>query len=120
MPTIKPDRPPAIWRHRSSIAARLTNVHDLETALPPPLHEAARSGLPGHLVERRIRESAGVDALWQGRTALWDAVMYRHHEVARLLVAAGADPWRPLIGGWSPGRLSLAGPEPALFGPPPP
>ncbi|NED01512.1 ankyrin repeat domain-containing protein, partial [Streptomyces sp. SID6648] len=34
---------------------------------------------------------------------------------ARALAAAGADPWRPSLGGWSPGRLSLAGPTPQLF-----
>lgn len=34
---------------------------------------------------------------------------------ARALAAAGADPWRPLIGGWSPGRLGPAGPTPDLF-----
>lgn len=28
---------------------------------------------------------------------------------------AGADPWRPMMNGWSPGRLSLAGPIPDLF-----
>jgi hypothetical protein len=95
-------------------------VHDLDTALPPPLHEAAMRGLPRHLVEQRIRAAPDVDVLWWDRTALWEAVMHRHHEIASLLAKAGADPWRPLIGGWSPGRLSLAGPEPALFGPPPP
>jgi hypothetical protein len=26
-----------------------------------------------------------------------------------------ADPWRPSLGGWSPGRLSVAGPTPELF-----
>jgi hypothetical protein len=95
-------------------------VDDLDPVLQPPLHQAAISGLPTHLVEQRIRASAAVDAVWSGRTALWDAVMHRQHETARLLAAAGADPWRPLIGGWSAGRLALAGPEPALFGPPPP
>ncbi|QIJ60869.1 hypothetical protein [Streptomyces sp. JB150] len=34
---------------------------------------------------------------------------------ARALVEAGADPWRRLIGGWSPGRLALAGPTPDPF-----
>ncbi|WP_342447389.1 hypothetical protein [Streptomyces achromogenes] len=36
-------------------------------------------------------------------------------QIARGLVAAGADPWRPVLAGWSPGRLSLAGPTPDLF-----
>jgi hypothetical protein len=102
------------------ICCQTHDVYDLDTVPPPPLHEAVLSGLPVRAVEERIRESADVDLLWSGRTALWDAVMHRHHEIARVLTAAGADPWRPLIGGWSPGRLALAGPEPALFGPPPP
>lgn len=94
-------------------------MNDLDTVLPPPLHEAAMSGLPLRTVEPLIRESADVDTVWWGRTPLWDAVMHRHHEIARRLADAGADPWRPLIAGWSPGRLALAGPYPALFGPPP-
>jgi hypothetical protein len=95
-------------------------VNDLDTVLPPALHEAAMSGLSLRALEPLIRGSADVDAVWWGRTALWDAVMHRHHDIARRLAGAGADPWRPLIAGWSPGRLALAGPEPALFGPPPP
>lgn len=93
-------------------------MDDLDPGLPPPLHEAARQGLPLPVVERRLRDSPGVDVLWRGRTALWEAVMHRHHEIAKLLADAGADPWAPLIGGWSPGRLALAGPQPALFGVP--
>jgi len=77
------------------------------------------SGLPLRALEPLIRGSADVDAVWWGRTALWDAVMHRHHDIARRLAEAGADPWRPLIAGWSPGRLASAGPEPALFGAPP-
>ncbi|MEU1077263.1 MULTISPECIES: ankyrin repeat domain-containing protein [unclassified Streptomyces] len=56
-----------------------------------------------------------MDALEMGVTALWEAVMSRRPDNALALAAAGADPWRELIGGWSPGRLSLAGPTPALF-----
>jgi hypothetical protein len=93
-------------------------VDDLDPGLPPPLHEAARQGLPLPVVERRLGAFSEVDTLWRGRTALWEAVMHRHHEVARLLADAGADPWAPLIGGWSPGRLALAGPQPTLFGTP--
>ncbi|MFD7233729.1 ankyrin repeat domain-containing protein [Streptomyces syringium] len=39
-------------------------------------------------------------------------------DIVEGLVAAGADPWRPVLAGWSPGRLSLAGPTPDLFGVP--
>jgi hypothetical protein len=93
-------------------------VDDLDPGLAPPLHEAARQGLPLPVVERRLGAIGEVDALWRGRTALWEAVMHRHHDVAELLAKAGADPWAPLIGGWSPGRLALAGPRPTLFGAP--
>ncbi|MFC8957531.1 hypothetical protein ACFT8P_33615 [Streptomyces sp. NPDC057101] len=54
-----------------------------------------------------------VDGLEGGVTALWEAVVFRSPENARALAAAGAD--RVSIGGWSPGRLSLAGPTPDLF-----
>jgi hypothetical protein len=91
-------------------------VDDLDPDLVPALHEAARQGLPLPVVERRL--GGDVDARWRGRTALWEAVMHRHYEVAKLLAEAGADPWAPLIGGWSPGRLALAGPHPTLFGAP--
>ncbi|MEV6851876.1 hypothetical protein [Actinoplanes sp. NPDC051411] len=91
-------------------------MDDLDPGLAPPLHEAARQGLPLPVVERRLGER--VDALWRGRTALWEAVMHRHFEVAELLAGAGADAWAPQIGGWSPGRLALAGPRPTLFGAP--
>ncbi|MFI5648317.1 ankyrin repeat domain-containing protein [Kitasatospora sp. NPDC051705] len=56
-----------------------------------------------------------VDALEYGTTALWGAVMEDRPDNARALVAAGADPWQPQLGGWSPGRLALAGPVPDLF-----
>jgi hypothetical protein len=47
--------------------------------------------------------------------ALWEAVVWDRLDEARALVAEGADPWRPRFGGWSAGRLSLAGPVPDLF-----
>ncbi|MDD9376284.1 DUF6461 domain-containing protein [Streptomyces sp. ZAF1911] len=46
---------------------------------------------------------------------MWEAVWSDRPDNALALAAAGADPWKPLIGGWSPGRLSLAGPKPDLF-----
>jgi hypothetical protein len=81
---------------------------------PPPLHDAAESRSPEEVAElaRRVED---VDAEWDGHTALWAAVYEGRHDNARALVAAGADPWRPMMSGWSPGRLSLAGPEPGLF-----
>ncbi|MEU9913619.1 ankyrin repeat domain-containing protein [Streptomyces sp. NPDC051001] len=79
-----------------------------------PLHRAAVFGVPEVVAElaRRVRD---VDALENGTTALWDAVVAGRTENARALAEAGADPWRVGFGGWSPGRLSLAGPVPELF-----
>ncbi|WP_249374800.1 DUF6461 domain-containing protein [Streptomyces sp. I05A-00742] len=48
-------------------------------------------------------------------TPLWEALMDNRPELVKSLVAAGADPWLPVLCGWSPGRLSLAGPTPGLF-----
>jgi hypothetical protein len=64
----------------------------------------------------RVRD---VDAEHDGRTALWRAVYERRPDNARVLAGAGAGAWRPMMAGWSPGRLSLAGPDPRLFGDPP-
>ncbi|MER6951481.1 ankyrin repeat domain-containing protein [Nonomuraea sp. NPDC000554] len=79
-----------------------------------PLHVAAERGSPEVIAELAMR-GADVDAEHQGRTALWVAVVEGRPDNARALVSAGADPWRPTIGSWSPGRLSLAGPTPGLF-----
>ncbi|WP_254716072.1 ankyrin repeat domain-containing protein [Actinomadura sp. WMMB 499] len=78
------------------------------------LHVAAERGSP-EVVAELARRAADVDAEVHGRTALWVAVCHRRPDMARVLVEAGADPWRPMMGGWSPGRLSLAGPTPDLF-----
>ncbi|MFF9570295.1 ankyrin repeat domain-containing protein [Streptomyces sp. NPDC014685] len=79
-----------------------------------PLHHAAVFGSP-EVVADLAGRVADVDAPEHGVTALWEAVVSGKPENARALVAAGADPWRPSLGGWSPGRLSLAGPTPGLF-----
>lgn len=70
-------------------------------------------GSPG-VVAELARRVADVDAVEYGGTALWEAVLTGRTDNARALVEAGADPWLPLIGGWSPGRLALAGPAPEL------
>ncbi|MER5500601.1 ankyrin repeat domain-containing protein [Streptomyces sp. NPDC002561] len=79
-----------------------------------PLHRAAVFGSPEVVAELAGRV-ADVDAPENGVTALWEAVVAGKPENARVLAAAGADPWRPSLGGWSPGRLGLAGPAPDLF-----
>ncbi|CBG67257.1 conserved hypothetical protein [Streptomyces scabiei 87.22] len=50
-------------------------------------------------VAELARRVADVDALENGVTALWEAVMSRKPANAQALAAAGADPWRPSLGG---------------------
>ncbi|GIH52585.1 Ankyrin repeat-containing protein [Microbispora rosea] len=80
-----------------------------------PLHAAAEIGSPDVVAELAARVD-DVDAEHEGRTALWAAVFANRADNARVLARAGADPWRPMMNGWSPGRLSLATPAPDLFG----
>lgn len=72
----------------------------------PPLHEAAERGSPEVVAELAARVD-DVDVLVDGRSALWRAVYTGRQENARALLAAGADPVRPMMSGWSPARLSL-------------
>lgn len=58
--------------------------------------------------------ACGASALAAGALP-WVAVYHRRPDDARVLDASGADPWRPMMAGWSPGRLSLAGPDAGLF-----
>ncbi|GAB2871555.1 hypothetical protein GCM10027074_43930 [Streptomyces deserti] len=103
------------WRDHDDVRRRLDQGADPEAwGGERPLHRAAVFGSP-EVVTELARRGADVDALQDGRTALWEAVLSDRPDNARALAAAGADPWRPQIGGWSPGRLSLAGPTPDLF-----
>ncbi|WP_338692802.1 ankyrin repeat domain-containing protein [Streptomyces sp. Q6] len=103
------------WADVQDVRRRLDRGADPEAwSGGRPLHRAAASGSP-EVVAELARRVADVDALENGVTALWEAVVSRKPDNARALVAAGADPWRESIGGWSPGRLSLAGPKPGLF-----
>ncbi|MBA2809582.1 ankyrin repeat domain-containing protein [Streptomyces sp. KM273126] len=103
------------WKDHDDIRRRLDQGADPEAWNGGrPLHRAAVFGSP-EVVAELARRVADVDALENGVTALWDAVVSRNPDNARALAAAGANPWRQSIGGWSPGRLSLAGPTPDLF-----
>ncbi|MEU7746134.1 ankyrin repeat domain-containing protein [Nonomuraea sp. NPDC049158] len=88
------------------------------------LHDAAEYGSPEAVAELAQRVG-DIDALddddeeYPGCTVLWTAVFAHRPDDARVLAAAGADPWRPMMNGWSPGRLSLASPTPDLFTIPP-
>ncbi|MBV2155601.1 ankyrin repeat domain-containing protein [Kitasatospora sp. SUK 42] len=104
------------WRDADEIRARLDAGADPEDwgFGQRPLHRATKYGSP-EVVAELARRVTDVDALEDGTTALWEAVVSDRPGNARALVAAGADPWRPQLGGWSPGRLALAGPVPDLF-----
>jgi hypothetical protein len=109
------------WKQFAEIRARLAAGADPNAVLPgwgSPLRVAAEFGSA-----EVVAELAGlvddVDAEHKGSTALWMAVHAGRPDNARVLVAAGADPWRPMMAGWTPGRLSLAGPTPELFARPP-
>jgi hypothetical protein len=78
------------------------------------LHAAAEHASP-EVVAAMAGAARELDRLAEGRSALWLAVHSGRYENAQVLAAAGADPWLAMMAGWSPGRLSLAGPQPDLF-----
>ncbi|MEV6808439.1 ankyrin repeat domain-containing protein [Streptomyces sp. NPDC051132] len=103
------------WTDADDVRRRLGEGADPEKwSGGRPLHRAAAFG-SCEVVAELAGRVVDVDAVENGVTALWEAVVSRKPENARALVAAGADPWRLSLGGWSPGRLSLAGPTPGLF-----
>lgn len=103
------------WRDRARVRECLERGADPNAwGGGSPLHRAAVSGSP-EVVAELARRVDDIDAAEWGCTALWSAVLSDRADNARVLVAAGADPWRPVLAGWSPGRLSLAGPTPDLF-----
>ncbi|GAA3431156.1 hypothetical protein BJ998_000704 [Kutzneria kofuensis] len=106
------------WTDLDKVRARLEEGADPNAGgwpFGPPLHVAAQDG-SAEVVAELARRVDDVDAMVHGHTALWRAVAAKRPDNARVLVAAGADPWRDMMSGWSPGRLSLAGPTPELFG----
>ncbi|MFH9660192.1 ankyrin repeat domain-containing protein [Streptomyces sp. NPDC017248] len=103
------------WTDADDVRRRLGEGADPEKGSGGrPLHRAAAFG-SREVVAELAGRVVDMDAVENGVTALWEAVVSRKPENARALVAAGADPWRLSLGGWSPGRLSLAGPTPDLF-----
>lgn len=75
---------------------------------------AAQEGSPQVVFELASR-ARDLDAFCKGRSALWNAVYHHRDDNALVLAELGADPWRPMMDGWSPGRLSLAGSLGDLF-----
>jgi hypothetical protein len=105
------------WSDLAVVRERLAAGADPNTLVRGrgrPLHQAARAG-SAEVVSELARLVDDVDAVDDGRTALWLAVHAGKPASARALVAAGADPERPMMAGWSPARLSLAGATPDLF-----
>lgn len=105
------------WSDLAVVRAKLAAGADPNTLVRGrgrPLHHAAMWGSP-EVVAELARLVDDVDAVDDGRTALWLAVNEAKPDNARVLVAAGADPERPMMAGWSPARLSLAGSTPDLF-----
>jgi hypothetical protein len=109
----------SLWRGASEIEVRerLAAGADPCAAVgyDTALHVAAEHSSPA-VVAAMAAAAGDVDVLVDGRSPLWLAVHARRHDNARVLAAAGADPWQSMMAGWSPGRLSLAGPDPELFG----
>lgn len=97
------------WTSVADVRARLAAGADPNggTHGLPPLHIAAEFGSAEVVAELAARVD-DVDAVFEGRTALWRAVRARKPGHVEVLLAAGADAARPMMSGWSPARLSLA------------
>jgi Ankyrin repeats (3 copies) len=109
------------WSDLAEVRARLAAGADPDAELGDrgsALHIAVELG-SADVVAQLAGLVDDVDAEYDGRTALWIAVQADQPDHARALAAAGADPWRPMMAGWSPGRLSLASRTPGLFTAPP-
>lgn len=112
--------PPLDWRDAAEVRRRLAAGADPDAPATgagwTPLRWAAGPGAPGEVVDLLVAHGAGVDtADSTGATALWEAVRRGNRSAAEALLRAGADPWRPGVGGRSPGRLALTGPLADLF-----
>ncbi|WP_317621462.1 ankyrin repeat domain-containing protein [Streptomyces sp. CBMA123] len=81
------------WRDAAGIRAHLDSGADPDSFGDDrrPLHRAVRYGSPEAVAEL-ARRAADVDALEDGTTALWEAVLSDRPDTARALAAAGADP----------------------------
>ncbi|MFD4676236.1 ankyrin repeat domain-containing protein [Lentzea sp. NPDC058450] len=101
------------WNDLAAVRARLDAGADPDGGMSwsTPLHAAAAFGT-AEVVAEVVARVADVDHVFDDRTALWRAVHGRRPDAVRVLLAAGADPVRPMMSGWSPARLSLTTPHP--------
>ncbi|MGW8375538.1 ankyrin repeat domain-containing protein [Streptomyces sp. ODS28] len=103
------------WHDLDRVRARLDAGApvDVPEGTPPeecPLHQAAEYGSAEVVAELAARATnLDVPDEWD-HTPLWTAVLHGRAATAAVLLAAGADPVRPVMGGWSAGRLILASP----------
>lgn len=97
------------WQSLNAVRRRLDAGADPNTGpfWMTPLQSAVEFGTAEVVAEVAARVD-DVDHLTDGRTALWRAVYEGKPDIAKALLAAGADPVRPMMSGWSPARLSRA------------
>ncbi|GGM69762.1 hypothetical protein GCM10011609_01870 [Lentzea pudingi] len=100
------------WKNLAAVRAKLDAGADPDGGpfWMPPLHMAAEVG-SAEVVAEVVARVRDVDQVFDGRTALWRAVHEAKADSAQVLLAAGADPLRPMMSGWSPARLSLTTPH---------
>ncbi|GAA3628722.1 hypothetical protein GCM10022267_13960 [Lentzea roselyniae] len=97
------------WQSANAVRRRLDAGADPDGGVhgTTPLHLAVEHGTAEAVAEPAAR-ARHVDAINRGRTPLWQTVQEGKPGLARVLLAVGADPSRPMMSGWSPARLSLA------------
>ncbi|MGW6445861.1 hypothetical protein [Lentzea sp. NPDC055074] len=100
------------WKNLAAVRAKLDVGADPDSGpfWMPPLHMAAEVG-SAEVVAEVVARVRDVDQVFDGRTALWRAVREADADSVGVLLAAGADPVRPMMSGWSPARLSLTTPH---------
>jgi hypothetical protein len=114
---------PSLWRGstadqvRAALAAGADPNERLGNIQNTPLHNALWDFDPSlEAVQLLIEGGADVEATNAiGETPLWCAVRRGYEEETLALLAAGADPWRPVRGDRSAGRVALDGPLAPIF-----
>jgi len=114
---------PSLWRGftadhvRAALAAGADPNERLGNIQNTPLHSALWDFDPSlDAVELLIERGADIEATnGIGETPLWCAVRRGYEQETLALLGAGADPWRPVIGDRSAGRVALDGPLAPIF-----